>query len=138
MSIEGQGQFFTIYFPGFVCFVLYKAKISGERLQDHWSTGYVPVTPGLRFGKAQIYMYKQKWHCQGYRYLWLLCCMSNLYIPNGLIYIQLSAFGSSTACLSVILVSSWFDSVCVTVTCWVNFIQKYLHVHKLQLSDNNI
>ena len=40
MSIEGQGHFFTIYFPGFVCFVLYLAKISGERLQDHWSSGY--------------------------------------------------------------------------------------------------
>ena len=39
MSIEGQGRFFTIYFPGYVCFVLYKAKISGERLQDHWSSG---------------------------------------------------------------------------------------------------
>ena len=23
LSIEGQGHFFTIYFPGFVCFVLY-------------------------------------------------------------------------------------------------------------------
>ena len=40
MSIEGQGHFFTIYFPGFVCFVLYLAKISGERLQDHWSSGH--------------------------------------------------------------------------------------------------
>ena len=41
MSIEGQGHFFTIYFPGFACFVLYltKAKISDERLQDHWSYG---------------------------------------------------------------------------------------------------
>ena len=39
MSIEGQGHFFTIYFPGFVCFVLYLTKISGERLQDHWSSG---------------------------------------------------------------------------------------------------
>ena len=39
MIIEGQGHFFTIYFPGFVCFVLYLAKISGERLQDHWSSG---------------------------------------------------------------------------------------------------
>ena len=39
MSIEGQCHFFTIYFPGFVCFVLYKATISGERLQDHWSSG---------------------------------------------------------------------------------------------------
>ena len=41
MSIEGKGHFFTIYFPCFVCFVLYKAKISGERLQDHWSSGIV-------------------------------------------------------------------------------------------------
>ena len=39
MCIEGQGHFFTIYFPGFVCFVLYWAKISGERSQDHWSFG---------------------------------------------------------------------------------------------------
>ena len=39
MGIEGQGHFFTIFFPGFVCFVLYWAKISGERLQDHWSSG---------------------------------------------------------------------------------------------------
>ena len=38
MSIEGQGHFF-IYFPGIVCFVLYLANISGERLQDHWSSG---------------------------------------------------------------------------------------------------
>ena len=36
-----QGNFFTIYFPGFVCFVLYLAKISDERLQDHWSSGIV-------------------------------------------------------------------------------------------------
>ena len=41
MSIEGQGHFFTIYIPGFVCFVLYKAKISGERLQHHWSSGFL-------------------------------------------------------------------------------------------------
>ena len=47
MSIEGQGHFFTIYFPGFVCFVLYLAKISGERLQDHWSSGYY-ISTGLR------------------------------------------------------------------------------------------
>ena len=40
MSIEGQGHSFTIYFPGFVCFVLYLDKISGERLQDHWSSGF--------------------------------------------------------------------------------------------------
>ena len=39
VSIEGQGHFFTKYFPGFVCFVLYLDKISGELLQDHWSSG---------------------------------------------------------------------------------------------------
>ena len=66
MSIKGQGYFLTVgkvvyiqkfkpdflrnyfadlnqifyeSFPGFVCFVLYLAKISGERLQDHWSSG---------------------------------------------------------------------------------------------------
>ena len=39
MSFEGQGHLFTIYFPGFVCFVLFLANISGERLQDHWSSG---------------------------------------------------------------------------------------------------
>ena len=40
MSINGQGHYFTIYFPGFV---LYKATISGERLQDHWSSGFKEV-----------------------------------------------------------------------------------------------
>ena len=45
MSIEGQGHFFTmIYFPGFVCFVLYLDKISGERLQDHLSSGLSNMT----------------------------------------------------------------------------------------------
>ena len=39
MSIEGQGHIFTMYFPGFVCFVLYWDKLSSERLQDHWSSG---------------------------------------------------------------------------------------------------
>ena len=43
MSIEGQGHFFIIYFPGFV---LYEAKISGERLQDHWSSG-INDDPGV-------------------------------------------------------------------------------------------
>ena len=44
MSIEDQGHFLTIYFPGFVCVVLYEAKISGERLQDHWSSGLYSKT----------------------------------------------------------------------------------------------
>ena len=55
MSIEGQGHFFIIYFPGFVCFVLYKAKISGERLQDHWSSGSLLW---LYLGNSQVSIYR--------------------------------------------------------------------------------
>ena len=29
----------TLFFPGFVYFMLYEAQISGERLQDHRSSG---------------------------------------------------------------------------------------------------
>ena len=43
MSFEGQGHFFTIYFPDYVCFVLYSSKISGERLKNHWSPGYACI-----------------------------------------------------------------------------------------------
>ena len=39
-SIEGECRFFTICLPGFVCVVLYYVKISGERLQDHWYSGF--------------------------------------------------------------------------------------------------
>ena len=54
MSIEGQGHFLTIYFPGFVCFVLYKAKISGERLQDHLSSGLLFSSPVQSTGRAIV------------------------------------------------------------------------------------
>ena len=37
MSNQGHGLLSHFYI-GFVCFVLYLAKISGERLQDHWSS----------------------------------------------------------------------------------------------------
>ena len=49
MCIEGQGHFFTIFFPGFVCYVLYLAKISGERLQDHRSSGFCMFCCFFRF-----------------------------------------------------------------------------------------
>ena len=60
MSIEGQGHFFTLFFPGFVCFVLYYAEISGERLQDHWSSGYymLGVNLGsLLYGDVSVMKY---------------------------------------------------------------------------------
>ena len=46
MSIEGQSHFFDIYFPGFVCFVLYWAKVSDERL--------------LTIGSLVMYMQKNR------------------------------------------------------------------------------
>ena len=58
MSIEGQGHFFTIYFPGFVCFVLYLAKISGERLQDHWSSGLAHLSRRLT---GELIGYPWRW-----------------------------------------------------------------------------
>ena len=56
MSIEGQGHFFTIYLSGFVCFVLYKAKISGERLQDHWFSGLAHLSRRL-IGELIVYQW---------------------------------------------------------------------------------
>ena len=57
MSIEGQGHFFTIYFPGFVCFVLYLDKISGEHLQDHWSSGCNRGYDCAMIGQTQLFLW---------------------------------------------------------------------------------
>ena len=68
MSVAGQGYFFTMYFPGFVCFVLYWEKISGEHLQDHWSSGLDNITDSRtelksltcinrRFSLVQLFMH---------------------------------------------------------------------------------
>ena len=43
MSIEGQGHFFTIYFPGLYVLCFTNVKISGEHLQDQWSSGHFHV-----------------------------------------------------------------------------------------------
>ena len=59
-----------------------------------------------------------------------------IYISHRLIYVQFlstqqHAYQSS-------LVTCWFNSVCVTVTRWVNFREKYLHEYELQLFDHNV
>ena len=48
--------FLPYIFPGFVCFVLYWAKISGERLQDHWSSGMRVIF--LCYFHWLLYMYR--------------------------------------------------------------------------------
>ena len=40
-------------------------------------------------------------------------------------------FGTQQHAYQSFLVTSWFDSVCVVVACWVNFGQKCLHEHEL-------
>ena len=71
MSIEGQGNFISIYFLGFLCFVLYWAKISGERLQDHWSSGFGDVTGnahisffGLKMQAVRTKIPEDQWSCK--------------------------------------------------------------------------
>ena len=41
MSIEGhcQGHFLTLFFQVLYILCVYEAQISGERLQDNWSSG---------------------------------------------------------------------------------------------------
>ena len=39
MSIKGQGHFFTIYFQVLYVLCFTNVKISGECLQDQWSSG---------------------------------------------------------------------------------------------------
>ena len=55
----------------------------------------------------------------------------NLYSNAQLLSTQQHAYQS-------FLVTSWFDSVCVTVACWVSFKEKHLHEHGLQFSDYNV
>ena len=55
----------------------------------------------------------------------------NLYSNAQLLSTQQHAYQS-------FFVTSWFDSVCVTVACWVNFKEKHLHEHGLQFSDYNV
>ena len=38
MSNKGQ-SLLSDYYPGCVCFVIILGQVSGERLQDHWSSG---------------------------------------------------------------------------------------------------
>ena len=40
--------------------------------------------------------------------------------------------------ISLVRVTSWFDTVCNIVTHCVNFRENHLHEHELQLSDYNI
>ena len=97
-----------------------------------------PITKALTCMK--IYLYKQKWKfCQGDVYFWLFCCLSNFCISHRLIYIQTYSFWvRSSFLISHFLFTSWFDSICVTVACWVNFKEKHLHKHELQFSDYNV
>ena len=57
MSNQGQGLLSHFYL-GFVCCVvcLYEAQISGEGLQDHWSSGFAYAIAGLHI--VLFYIFK--------------------------------------------------------------------------------
>ena len=54
MSIEGQGNFFTIYFPGFVCFVLPRYQVSVYRTIG--PLVLIVVLPGYHFVAVLLIM----------------------------------------------------------------------------------
>ena len=54
MSIEGQGHFFTIYFQVLYVLCFTNVKISGERLQDQWSSGNEPC-----YKEVEVYHERQ-------------------------------------------------------------------------------
>ena len=58
MSIEGQCHFFTIYFQ--VLYVLcFTRPRSGERLQEHWSSGFKTSEPGHKYISTAIFPEEQ-------------------------------------------------------------------------------
>ena len=50
----------------------------------------------------------------------------------------LSSRGLNNKLISIVLVTSWFDSVFIRVTCWINFTINFYHKHDLQLPDYNV
>ena len=47
--ISGLGHFLTLFFQVLYVLCFYQVQISGERLQDHWSSGYdIRVTTAER------------------------------------------------------------------------------------------
>ena len=53
-----------------------------------------------------FFLYKQKWlFYHGDEYLWLYCCMDNLYISDRSLYAPTYSFEHSAACLSVVFES---------------------------------
>ena len=57
MRIEGQGHFDLYFYQVLYVLCLCKAKISGERLQDHWYSGLIFVGIGVTFACNDFIFY---------------------------------------------------------------------------------
>ena len=81
---------------------------------------------------TKCFMYKQNSFYQIEGYLSSHCCMNNLYISHRSLYAPTYSFLTICSMLiSLLRVTSWFDTVCNSVTRWVNFREHHLHEHKL-------
>ena len=69
---------------------------------------------------------QQKWpFCQGDKHLWLYNCTNNLYISHkSLNAPTYNFFSTQQRAYQSFLATSWFGSVCIIVTRWVNFREK--------------
>ena len=99
---------------------------------------------GLYLSKAltcmKIFLFKQELlSCQGDGYFWPHYCMNNLYISHRSLYAPTYSFWAIHSMLiSLLRVTSWFDTVNNALTRWMSFRQNHLHEHDLQLFDYNI
>ena len=97
-----------------------------------------PITKALTCMK--IYLYKQKKAILSKRPILLAILLYEQFLHLTQINLHPNTQLLSTQQLAYqsFLVTSWFDSVCVTVACWVNFKEKHSHKYELEFSDYNV
>ena len=125
---------FNQYFPVFHYIVDNKQCILHIKLPSYLVVNI--ATLYLRGYCFQKLLLKLMAFYQGDGYLWPCWCTNNLYISHRSIYNWSYSFWKiGSMLISRFWVTSWFYSVCNILTCWVNFREKHLHEHELQLSD---
>ena len=68
----------------------------------------------------------------------LLLCEQFIHLTQITLHPNIQFLSNQQRAYHSFLVTSWFDSVCITMTCWANFKENHLQKHEQQLSDYNI